>query len=429
MKINVGILSLSTIMVLAAYFLRLAMGKMIIVSGKWWKRLLLLSGCWVLLSTVIFIGDPINILLAISFFLVITQFICEGSFWKKAVIGMMFSNTVFAFSALRDNYLLSIDARIINRGRAVTVSSCYSLLFSFLLSMGIRKFAPDREYRLSESMWKLLLLLTVTPFGIVLSVVTLHPLSDDTGFDFAMLLMIALFSITGLLWTVTVLARQQKLEEQNMLAEINNSYYESMEEQHFAIRRLKHDLANHLSVLAAMPEEQREAYIRSLTEDSTVTRSMRYCADATVNAVLSVKEEQMERYGIRLEAKIDIPEELPFEKRDICALFANALDNAAEACRKLEEDRRKIMLKSKARKGLFCLEVTNPVESAAKEPDSGSGAELQKEKNLPQTSKPDKENHGIGLRSMKEIVERYHGAMELKAEGEMFEVFLYMPLQ
>ena len=29
---------------------------------------------------------------------------------------------------------------------------------------------------------------------------------------------------------------------------------------------------------------------------------------------------------------------------------------------------------------------------------------------------------------MKEIVERYCGAMELKAEGEVFEVFLYLPL-
>ena len=172
-----------------------------------------------------------------------------------------------------------------------------------------------------------------------------------------------------------------------------------------------------------------EKFTELTGKDKDYHRSMQYCGDATVNAVLSVKEEQMEHYGIRLEAKIDIPKELPFEKRDICALFANALDNAAEACRKLEEDRRKIMLRSKAQKGLFCLEVTNPVESAARESDDGVVSGIRKEEGLPQTSKPDKENHGIGLRSMKEIVERYCGAMELKAEGEVFEVFLYMPLR
>ena len=36
---------------------------------------------------------------------------------------------------------------------------------------------------------------------------------------------------------------------------------------------------------------------------------------------------------------------------------------------------------------------------------------------------------GFGLRSMKEVVERNHGAMEIRAEGERFEVFLYMPLE
>lgn len=424
-----GHISLATIMVLAAFFLRLSVEKMITISGKWWKRLLMLFCCWILLGTVIYIGDPANILLAISFFLVSIQIVCEGSFWKKMVIGLIFSSTVFAYSALRDNYILTVDVRHMNPGRATAASSCCALLFAAFLYMGIRRFAPDREYCLSESMWKLLLLLTATPLGVVLSVVVLHPISADRGSDYILLLIIALFSIVGLLWAVMVLAKQQKLEEQNMLAEINRSYYESMEAQHFAIRRLKHDLANHLTTLTVMPEEQREAYIRSLVEDSPVTRSMQYCGDATVNAVLSVKEEQMERYGISLEVKIDIPKELPFEKRDVCALFANALDNAAEACRKLEEDRRRIVLKSKAQKGLFCLEVTNPVESAAKEPGGGSEPGVWKEESLPQTSKPDKENHGIGLRSMKEIAERYHGALELKAAGEVFEVFLYMPLQ
>lgn len=63
---------------------------------------------------------------------------------------------------------------------------------------------------------------------------------------------------------------------------------------------------------------------------------------------------------------MDIPKELPYEKVDICALFANAIDNAAEACVKLEKKERKIVLKSKAKKGLFCMTVTNPAPSLEK---------------------------------------------------------------
>ena len=38
----------------------------------------------------------------------------------------------------------------------------------------------------------------------------------------------------------------------------------------------------------------------------------------------------MQQQDILFRPKLDIPEELPFEKADICVLFANALDNAIE---------------------------------------------------------------------------------------------------
>ena len=200
---------------------------------------------------------------------------------------------------------------------------------------------------------------------------------------------------------------------------------------------------NHLSVLSVLPQEQREEYIQGLTREHTVSRPLKYCEDTVVNAVLSVKEEQMSQHGIRLQAEIQIIDELPFEKADICALFANALDNAAEACRKLEPDKRIISLKSKAQKGLFCLEVKNPAQCETQKLPGHPTPPTSTAKNgwapgkrkagpvqipLPQTSKPDKENHGIGLRSMQEIANRYHGKMTLQTEGEVFEVFLYLPL-
>lgn len=136
----------------------------------------------------------------------------------------------------------------------------------------------------------------------------------------------------------------------------------------------------------------------------------------------------MNRYGVRLETEIEISGELPFEKTDVCALFANALDNAMDACRKLGEDKRKVLLKSKVQKGLFCLEVKNPIECIVENPADDVDLKTWKKDGLPSTSKQDKENHGIGLRSMKKIVKKYNGAMELCTEGETFEVFLYMSI-
>lgn len=444
----------------AAYLLLQGMKKLIAVSKKRWKQVVLWGSCWLLLAMIIYLGDWANIVPTVLFFLLVIRAVCEGSIWKKAAIGLMYSSTILSFNVLRDNFVFTTDVRWNYPAACMIIEGLLSLSVALCLYLAIGKYAPDREYHLSDSLWKLILLLNATPFGIVLSVVLLTTTEEERiwmempdgfkGYNILVLLLLSLLSFIGLFQAVIVLARQQQLEEQNMLAEVNQSYYAAMEEQHFAIRRLKHDLANHLAVAVTLPEAQREDYIKSLMEDSAFSRSLRYCADPIVNAVLTVKEEQMSRYGIRLEARIDIPKELPFEKTDICALFSNALDNAGEACRRLPEAQRDVRVKSRARKGLFCLEVTNPVEVVENRQSPQTGTARIRDDNgevhvfvgdrvegrwergkdrLPPTIKADKENHGFGLRSMKEIAERNHGAMEIKAEGGRFEVFLYMPLE
>lgn len=433
------------LIVLDGWVLMRALGHLIKIKERYLWRFFLFFSCTILGDMVIFIGDAFNILATIPFFLAAVYFSCEGSFWKKITIGAMFSSTIFSFNALRDNYLEAIvplpsqylllsqkkyfmiyETRYWHELRMMS-----SVLFAVLLCLGIRKYAPDKEYTLSDSLWKLLFLLTATPFGIVLSLTTLFdfekPHSDAlAGYPvecFA-LLFIALFSFISLLWCITVLARQQRLEQQNMFTEINRRYYASMEQQHFEIRRLKHDLANHLQTLYALPEEKRDAYLKDLTENTVVSETLSYCGDATVNAVLTVKKNLMDRYGICLETSVDIPDTLPYQKTDLCALYANALDNAIEACMRMDETKRLITLKSKAQKGLFCLEVRNPL------PDTISPTVLRKAETdfiLP-TSKSDKTNHGIGLKSIREIVERYHGSVEAKTTDGVFDLFLYIPL-
>ncbi len=157
------------------------------------------------------------------------------------------------------------------------------------------------------------------------------------------------------------IVRQQELERKQMLSQINQKYYETMEEQHFEIRRLKHDLANHLHTLLLTPKEQQTAYMKELLE--------------------------------------------------------HTLDNAIEACKLLEREQRVISLETHMQKGLFVLSVKNQ-------------SHLQLEAGiLPVTTKRNTKEHGIGLRSIKEITERYEGQLEIVTEHGIFEVFLYLPIK
>lgn len=447
---------------LSGWLVMHAMSHLLRISEKRFRRLLLLFGCSLLASMIIFIGDSFNILATTPVFLAIVLFTCEDSFWQKVTIALMFSSTIFSFSALRDNYihdlmfppeLYGITSFILGNSyisdlfswlqaeHGYRVSSLFTLPFTLILYLCTRKFAPDKEYTLSDSMWRLLFLLTITPLGIVLAVVTLLRSSDfyidiSVHREYGGLLLISLFAILSLLWCVTVLARQRKLEQQNMSAEINRKYYEAMEQQHFEVRRLKHDLANHMQVLSALPEEKRASYIEELSGNIALSQSFAYCSDSTVNAVLTVKKSAMDRCHIRLQAEMDIPAPLPYDKTDLCALYANALDNAMEACIKLEETQREIYLKSKAGKGVFCLEISNPSPDAGKncsvnqtKKQTGSLSEKRPEHSpLLPTSKGDKKRHGFGLQSIQEIVKKYRGKMEINTENGFFDLFLYLPL-
>lgn len=440
---------------ITAWLIMHAVQYLIIIGQKRWKKYLMFFSCYLLGNMVIFIGDTVNILATILCFLMITLLCCEGSLWKKITIGIMYASTIFSFNALRDNYLkpLGVMQPILRLAMPVynlrrweylqmgwyahspfheIISNAASLLFALFLYTGIRKFAPDRDYTLSDSLWKLLLLLTATPFGIVCSIVTLTPahnktiLPSEQSVEHLILFIITLLSFISLLWCITVLAKQQKLENQNMFMEINRQYYKAMEQQHFEVRRLKHDLANHIQALTALPPDKRDSYLNGLALHTDSMPPLSYCGDSTVNAVLSVKKTIMDRCGIKIELSVEIPRELPFDKTDVCALYANALDNAMEACMKLDEKQRTVYLKSKAKKGLFCLEVSNPIPDSKEHEAKTIHDDNLSSKDIPPTSKADKMNHGFGLKSIHEIVSRYHGNLEIKTTDGIFDLFLYI---
>lgn len=384
-----------------------AMGYLITVKKKRWAWIVLYVGCVVPVSTVIFVGDTDNLPLSLAVFLALVWISCEGSALKRLTIGLMVGSTVFAYNGIIDNFLWPISEAYFWIGRGV---------FAAGLLLVTRILAPDDGYELSDEMWSLLLILTISPVGIVFSVVCLsewnYKVFKTSKGMYLLLLILTLCSFVGLILTAAMLAKQKKLEQQNMFGRINQKYYEAMEQQHFEIRRLKHDLANHLQTLAVLPEEKKDVYIQELLHHSLVTQTLNYCGDGTVNAVLTVKENLISANGIVFRKKVEIPEELPFGKSDICAIFANALDNAVEACMKELPQKREICLESRAGKGLFVLSVKNPCS-----------------RGFLQTTKADRQNHGIGLQSMREIVKRYHGDVEIRREEEQFELFLYLPME
>ena len=91
-------------------------------------------------------------------------------------------------------------------------------------------------------------------------------------------------------------------------------------------------------------------------------------------------------------------------------ILGNLLDNALQAV-SLVDKNAFIVLTMHYSKGMLIIKVSNPFKNEVKIIDG-----------TVMTSKSDKKNHGLGLRSVKEVVEKYNGTIEIKTDNNIFTI-------
>ncbi|UZT06167.1 GHKL domain-containing protein [Clostridium sp. LQ25] len=99
--------------------------------------------------------------------------------------------------------------------------------------------------------------------------------------------------------------------------------------------------------------------------------------------------------------------ETNINSEDLGTILGNLLDNAIEACYFVEDGERKIDLNIYNRNNSIIISIINTKKH---------------EESLEKTWKSDKLNHGIGLKSVKKLVDKYNGAMNDEDKGEIYEV-------
>ena len=106
------------------------------------------------------------------------------------------------------------------------------------------------------------------------------------------------------------------------------------------------------------------------------------------------------------------------KEEDIYSLFGNLIDNAIEAVQGLDEGKRVIGLKIRAINDLLSINVNNYYEQKIEFEESG----------MPRTTKTEKEFHGYGLKSVKNICDRYDGDLSISTENNVFNIKIMFSL-
>lgn len=179
-------------------------------------------------------------------------------------------------------------------------------------------------------------------------------------------------------------------------------------------RIYRHDMRHHLLILEELAGQSDlegiRRYIQNMSGQLSDTEREAYCANSTVNAVLSACIGRAREAGCTVTAQISLPEELPFDEMDVCMVLANALENAANACRKIprEQDRYiHIMVEFLDRHRLI-ISIRNSCDTPVVFDNDG----------VPVTSGSNE--HGIGMKSIRVITEKYDGFFRCKCEEGEF---------
>lgn len=395
------------------------------VREKWWARAAVTVTGVFTASMVIFVADAFNILAFLPFFAVTLWQCTSGSRSARASMAFLIYPMAMAFNAIMDNVILSFRE---NRWHYALFQFCCRLLFWGLLALLARRFIPEPEEdgrpMLSVRLWLLLDLLALTPAAavFVLVIYPSHRFMSDAVINMfrsaaMFILPVVVLSSFGLLYAVTVLSRHEALRRQESMWEMQALYYRNLEQEQTQVRRLRHDMANHLQALSGLMDkpDRARAYLDTLSAMPGLTVSHRFCDNLTVNAVLAGKTALMEEKAIHGDIAVTLPPSLPLSDTDLCALFANALDNAIEACERLENpDERVIRVRARADRGLLMAQITNPTGSAAP--------------STLKTTKADKAHHGYGLSILREITERAGGTFSVEQRPGTFELIITVPV-
>ncbi len=402
------------------------MGKFLERREGFLRRVLRYGAAWLMFNNVIYFGDYVNILYALPavFFMVWLGWRCKGAEWLS--VSMLFYTLTATLAATADacNELLYM---LPARGRYVLILDFEYLMRGLVLGLtllAVRRLLPLRRYTISARMWRLIGLLAALPFvGILASVALVSPYyskNPSTVFGSGMLpifVMLPLFFFTALalLYTATVLADHERLEQAGHLASLREVYYQGLQKQERQVRRLRHDLRNHISAALGLLEqgdaEEARQYLIKLGDLDALRGARRYCDNEIANVVLSAKASELEREGVHMDFSVSLPSDLPIADTDLCALLGNALDNAREGVRGARQPR--VTLRCRFDKGLFMLLVENPVAGDVREDLS--------------TTKPDRTEHGFGIPGMREITERCGGTLEAGVSDGVFRLLVCLP--
>lgn len=208
---------------------------------------------------------------------------------------------------------------------------------------------------------------------------------------------------------------QEQVQEQGYIRK-KIEYTEKYQEQ---IRTLRHDMAGKLMILKSFLDGGRYKDASKFLSEMDIELSSGAVKYSTGNAVTDVVINEAaaicEKKSCIFDCDFSFTEDKGITAIDMAIILNNLLDNAIEAITSIPAYERYIRLSGASKANFYLIRIENSYDGEViRNNDNGI---ISKKK-----TDPDLGPHGIGLKSVASIAEKYLGAVDIKTEDRTFEV-------
>jgi Signal transduction histidine kinase regulating citrate/malate metabolism len=351
---------------------------------------------------------------------------------KSFVLALLHQAMILSIDYL--TYFISIELCLVNE----TVRKQYSLenvllillgkaiVFLCILIIG-RKLREKPTEILVDVDWLKLLIFPI--FTIIIIAAMISAFRNVETPEQIMLLLISSFGMIGMNIVVfylinDIVDRETQLYEDRIFrlqAKNQAQMYRSISENFDKQKKKTHEYKNQISCIEALVKKNQisklEEYVKGIYSRLDKELDAIDTNNIIVNAILNTKYQEAGENGIVFVLRINDLSGLRLEDEDIVTILSNLLDNAIEACKKCDISRRILKLKFVIEDGMVKIGVRNTFDSPV----------LYENGEIKSTRLVSAEEHGVGIKNIIEVIEKYDGSYVIKDDGQEFFFSIMIP--
>lgn len=215
-----------------------------------------------------------------------------------------------------------------------------------------------------------------------------------------------------------------RLLEEQKIYELERTEFNSLSETTERLRKMKHDMQIYVDAINVLAKDKKWDELIAYTEQYHNTLATTQSAIATgniaIDCILTAKLDYAEKHGIKTEYSIMAPENFPLDSVELSSILGNIWNNSIEAGERLiisdPTEHPYIYFYIKPYQNMILIHIENNYDGVIKGSIDGDILSVKQGK-----------EHGLGIRLVKELVEKADGVLQITYDNKIFSVHIMIP--